>query len=221
MQLLTLINKEIRQEIRSKESIISMTVFGVTVILLFAFAFNAAPVEFQKFLPGLIWMTYLFVSILGLLRSFASEKEMDAFAALLSSPIERGNIFLAKLISFWVFIIGTQILTMPLFAAFLNMKLGVNLALLAGVFLLTDWSIAAIGVMVSGMGLRTRMGEVLVPVLLFPLLSPALIGATKITTGIFNGEGFSDFKFWVMIILTFAVIFTLVGYLTFGSISEE
>ncbi len=221
MQLLTLIKKELRQEMRSKESIVSMTVFGVTVILLFAFAFNAAPAEFQRFLPGLIWMTYLFVSILGLLRSFASEKEMDAFAALLSSPIDRGNIFLAKLISFWIFIMGTQLLTMPLFSAFLNLKLGLNLPLLSGVFILTDWSIAAIGVMISGMGLRTRMGEVLVPVLLFPLLSPVLIGATKVTAGILKSEALADFNFWVMIILTFAVIFTLVGYLTFGSISEE
>lgn len=221
MQLWTLIRKEIRQELRSKETVISMTVFGITVILLFAFAFNAAPIEFQRFLPGLIWMTYLFVSILGLLRSFAAEREMDAFASLLSSPVDRGNIYLGKGIAFWLFILMTQVLTLPLFSAFLNLRITDNFLLLFGVFLLTDWAIAAIGIMISAMGLRTRMGEVLVPVLLFPLLSPVLIGATKATSAIIRGQGFEEIKFWIMLILSFAVVFTLVGYLTFGSISEE
>jgi len=78
-----------------------------------------------------------------------------------------------------------------------------------------------VGIMISGMGLRTRMGEVLVPVLLFPLLSPVIIAATKSTSAIAMGLPLSKFNFWIMILITFSVVFSLVGYLTFGAISEE
>ena len=221
MQLMTLIKKEFHQEIRAKESVISMTVFSVAVILLFSFAFNAAPAEFNKFLPGLIWMTFLFVSVIGLLRSFSAEKEMDAYSALLSSPVDRGSIYLGKLIAFWIFLLLAQGLTIPLFVLFLNFKISGEWYVFILLMMLTDWAISGVGIMISGMGLRTRMGEVLVPVLLFPLLSPVIIAATKSTRAIAMGLPLSKFNFWIMILITFSVVFSLVGYLTFGAISEE
>ncbi len=221
MTLLHLIKKEIRQEIRAKESIISMVVFGTSVILLFSFAFNATPAEFSRFLPGLMWMTFLFVSVLGLLRSFSAEKEMDAYAALLSSPVDRGSIYLGKLFAFWIFLLFAQLFTMPLFALFLNLNISAHLFTFMVLVFVTDWAIAAVGIMISGMGLRTRMGEVLVPVLMFPLLSPVLIAATKVTHTIVSGSTLAGTNFWMMILFTFAVVFTATGYLTFGAISEE
>ena len=221
MSLRILIAKEFRQEIRAKESVISMVVFAIAVILLFSFAFNAAPGEFRKFLPGLIWMTFLFVSVIGLLRSFSAEKEMDAYAAMLSSPVDRGLIYLGKLIAFLIFLFFAQCLTLPLFFLFLSFRIEGELYMFIILVVLADWAISAVGIMISGMGLRTRMGEILVPVLLFPLLSPVIIAATKSTTAIAAGLPLSSFDFWVMILFTFAVVFTLVGYLTFGAISEE
>ncbi len=218
---LTLLHKEIRHEIRTRESIVSMTVFGISVILLFSFAFNAAPSEFRRFLPGLIWMTYLFTSVLGLLRSFAAEKEMDAYAALLSSPVDRGVIYLAKAAAFWIFLLFTQLMTLPLFGLFLNLPLLSAAVPLACLCLLTDWAIASAGVLISGMGLRTQMGEVLVPVILFPLLVPVLISAAKTTALILSGGTLASAQVWLMLTFTFAVLFTAAGFLTFSAISEE
>ncbi len=221
MQLWLLIKKEIKQEIRAKETIISMTVFSVSVIILFSFAFNASPVEFRKFLPGLIWMTFLFVSVIGLLRSFSAEKEMDAYAALLSSPVDRGNIYLGKMIAFWFFLLITQLITLPLFTLFLNFDISGQIPGLLLLVVITNWAISSVGIMISGMGLRTRMGEVLVPVILFPLLSPVIIASTKATSLLVDNSVASGFNFWVMILITFSVVFTLLGLLTFGAISEE
>jgi len=220
-QLTLLIKKEIKQEFRSRETVISMSVFGVVVILLFAFAFNAAPAEFQKFLPGLIWMTYLFVAVLGLQRSFAAEKELDAYAALLSAPIDRGLVYLGKLTAFVLFMAVAQAVTLPLFGLFLNLSLSTGLGMHLVLCLLTDWAMGACGVLISGMGLRIRMGEVLIPILLFPLLVPVLIGATKASAALLSGAPFSQIQMWFMIIATFAVLFTVTGLFAFGAISEE
>jgi len=221
MTLIHLVKKELYHEIRAKESIISMVVFGTSVILLFSFAFNATPAEFARFLPGLMWMTFLFISILGLLRSFSAEKEMDAYAALLSSPVDRGSIYLGKLFAFWIFLLFAQLFILPSFMLFLNLDISAYPLMFVGLVMVTDWAIAAVGIMISGMGLRTRMGEVLVPVLMFPLMSPVLIAATKVTHTIVSGQNLSGTNFWMMILFTFAVVFSATGYLTFGAISEE
>ena len=153
--LIQLIKKELLQELRGRESVLSMTVFGVAVILLFAFAFNAAPVEFQNFLPGLIWMTYFFTAVLGLLRSFSAEREMDAFALLLSSPVDRSLIYLAKVTAFWIFLCIVQLITMPLFSLFLKMDFGGGLLKIIPLFMLINAAISAVGILIAGMGIRT------------------------------------------------------------------
>ena len=93
-----LIQKEIIIEYRSKESIISMITFSICLILVIAFLIDPLSSEFQKFLPGLYWLVYLFSSALGLLRLYSSEKDNQAYNLLLISPIDRGNIFLSKMI---------------------------------------------------------------------------------------------------------------------------
>ena len=109
-----IIKKELLQEIRSKESILSMVVFGIALIILIVFSINLDQEKIIIILPGLFWITCLFSAVIGLLRSFSSEKEMNAFSMLLCSPIDRANIYIGKMIAVWVFIVITQLVTIPL-----------------------------------------------------------------------------------------------------------
>jgi heme exporter protein B len=69
--------------------------------------------------------------------------------------------------------------------------------------------------------MRARLSEVLLPVLLFPLVSPVIIAATKISGSIMAGDPFSFWQIWLLIVLTVIVIFGLVGYTLFDFIAEE
>ena len=69
--------------------------------------------------------------------------------------------------------------------------------------------------------MRTKISEILIPMLLYPLLSPVIISAVRITQEMISGYNYVNYSFWIMIILTFAILFTLIGYLTFYIISEE
>ena len=69
--------------------------------------------------------------------------------------------------------------------------------------------------------MRTKMSEVLIPILLYPLLSPVIISSVKITQAMQSGYIYVNYSFWVMIIITFSIFFTLIGYLTFDIVSEE
>ena len=216
-----IIKKELLQEIRSKESILSMVVFGIALIILIVFSINLDQEKFLIILPGLFWITCLFSAVIGLLRSFGSEKEMNAFSMLLCSPIDRANIYIGKMIAVWVFIVITQLVTIPLFTIFLGFNIPEDIFAFISFILLTDWALAAVGTSVSGIGMKTRMGEVLVPLLLYPLLTPVLISAVKVTSELMRGKEYINYSFWIMIIFTFSIVFSIAGYLMFDTISEE
>lgn len=216
-----LIAKDLRVEFRSKEIIVSMIAFGVAVILVYAFAFRQAPDVFSKFSPGLMWTVFLFVSALGLHRSFSLEKEFDAFGLLLSAPVERFSIFLSKWLSSCAFLATSQLIIVPLFFLFLGLPSPENIWAWVGLFLIADLGITALGSLVSGIVMRFRMSEVLLPILLFPLVSPLLIAAVKSTDALLSNLDFNAWRIWAQLLITFVVAFGVTGYLIFDYVSEE
>ena len=216
-----LLKKDLLIELRSKEIVISMAAFGVSVILLYSFSFNESPRTFSIFASGLIWMVFLFISVLGLHRSFSLEKEFDAIGLILSAPVDRSLIFLSKWVSGFLFLLIAQIIIVPLFWLFLDLDIPEQIGLWLLIFFMTDLGIAAIGSLVAGITLRARMSEVLLPILLFPLVSPLLIAAVKSTDAILMGLPFEEWKIWAAIIFSFVIAFSVTGVLIFEYVSEE
>ncbi|MFB0517477.1 MAG: heme exporter protein CcmB [Candidatus Neomarinimicrobiota bacterium] len=217
----TIFLKDLRLELRTRESLSAMVVFAAAVILLFAFAFDAAPTRFRSFTPGLIWMTYFFAAVLGLLRTFGQEKELEAYSLLLSAPVDRSTIYLGKAAAFFLFLLAAQIVSLPLFGLFLDVPLLAAPAALALIFVLADLAIAAVGILIAGMSLRSPAGETLLPILLFPLLTPLLIAATKATSAALARRPISEWDFWLMLLTTFFFLFVLAGTFIFDYISEQ
>jgi heme exporter protein B len=219
--LIKLLKKDLLLELRSKEIVISMLTFGVTVILTFAFAFNVSPDLMNSFAPGLFWIMILFISVLGLQRSFAYEKDFDAYSLMLTAPVDRGLIFLSKWMSGTVFLLITELAVAIPFVLFLQLELDVNLWSLWGIILLGDLGIMVGGSLVSGLAMRAKMSAVLLPILMFPLVSPVLIAAVKASIGILNHQPYEEWQLWLRIMGTFIVIFALIGYTLFDHITEE
>ena len=90
-----------------------------------------------------------------------------------------------------------------------------------GTALLINLAIMAVANLVSGIAMRARLSEVLLPVLMFPLVSPVVIAATKISNGIMAGAPYQLWQIWLLIIGSIIVIFGLVGYTLFDFITEE
>ena len=198
-----------------------MVIFSVTVILLFSFAFNAGSVQIRAFAPGLIWMTYFFSGVLGLLRIFGREKEMEAYDLLLCSPAGRSAIYLGKVIAFTILLGLAQLISLPLFSLFLDLNMGAAPLSLAGLFLLANLAFAGVGTLVAALGLRSPHGDTLLPVLLFPILTPALIAATRATSAIFASRPLGEWDFWLMLLVTYCTLFILAGSFIYDYISEQ
>ena len=141
--LFSLIKKELMMEFRSKQIILSMLFFGLAIILIFALSSNVSRVILTNYAPGMFWLMNLFIIVLGVHRSFAYEKDFDAFSILISSPIDRGLIFIAKWVSGFLFISVTQfVIFVPFFKLlllefpentllFLSTNLFINIAIMA------------------------------------------------------------------------------------------
>ena len=219
--LAVLLRKDLLIEFRSREILISMVTFGAAVTLLYAFAFRPSPQSMQTFAPGLMWMIFLFVSVLALHRSHSLEKEFDAFSMILSAPIERSILFVSKCLSGFIFLVVAQVILLPLFFLFLQLPLPSNLGQMMAVFLLVDLGISAAGSLLSGTVMRVRVNEMLLPLLLFPMVTPLLISAVKSTAAMMENQPFSLWQLWFQLIVTFVVVYSLVGYLIYDYVSEE
>lgn len=216
-----ILQKELVHEIRSKEILLSMFTFGLTVMLIFSFSMLGEPKVNHELAPGIFWSMIILSSTLGLHRLLGQEKDMDAFAMLLSAPIDRGTIFLAKWISNSIFLLVLQILIIIPFFLFFGLARPIEYLTGLGILVMGDLGISAVGVTVAGLAIRAKLSGIILPVLLFPLLTPLLISCVKTTQGWYHVSSFSQWNFWGLIMITYVIIFGLAGYLFFEHITEE
>lgn len=216
-----LLKKELFIELRNKEVILSMLAFGLTVLLVFTFSLSGEPKINHEMAPGLFWSLVVLSSSLGLHRLLSQEKDFDAFASLIAAPIDRGTLFLAKWVSGYIFLSVTELLVIFPFFLFLGLSWPATTFQGICIVLLGNGGIVAVGVIVSGLAMRAKMSAVLLPVLLFPLITPLLIACVKATLGWYHVLPFSNWQFWVLIMITYVIIFGFAGYIFFDHISEE
>jgi heme exporter protein B len=169
--------------------------------------------------PGVLWVAFTFSGILGLGRSFAAERDKGSLDGMLLAPVDRGAILIGKALANLVFIVVMEIITLPLFVILLNVNLPwfpLVLYLLLGTV-----GFAVVGTLISAVAASTRMREVMLPVLLFPILVPLFMAAVKATSGAMAGQAFSDYSNWFNLLLGYDIIFLVVAFLVFEYVVEE
>jgi len=217
----TLVRKDLLLELRTKEIIIPMFSFGLAIIMIFALSFNASQAINHAFSPGLLWIIILFISSLGLNRMFVLEKEFDAFTLTLSAPIDRGIIFLSKAISGTILLLIAEIMIIPPFIIFMNLSIPMDWYIMILILLIGDLGIMSIGAIVSGLSMRAKLSEMLLPILFFPLVSPHIIACVKATNYWFKGMDFINWQSWIYLMVSFVLVFFLLGFMIFEYITEE
>lgn len=218
-QVLAIVRKDLAMELRTKENLSAMIVFALIVLVIFNFAFELQAVDLRVVGPGVLWVAFTFSGILGLGRSFAAEKDKGSLEGMLLSPVDRGAIFLGKTISNFIFITTMQAVTLPLFAI-LN-----NIALpwfpLIPYIVLGTIGFAAVGTVLSAIAASTKMREVMLPILLFPVSIPLLMAAVKLTSGALQSLDFSQLAWWLNILVLYDVVFVVVAFWVFEYVVEE
>ena len=77
------------------------------------------------------------------------------------------------------------------------------------------------GTLLAAVAASTRMREVMLPILLFPVAIPLLMASVKLTGGALQGIAFADLTNWFTILVTYDVVFVVVAFLVFEYVVEE
>lgn len=189
-----LLGKELRTEFRSRELLTTTVVFILIVIVLFSWTFEPTSEESRRVGPGLLWMAFLFAASLMLQPCFLREQANDTLSALRLSVADPFAILLAKLVANTVFLLLTELLLLPIFAVMYNVPVLQVLHWLVFVFLLGSLGISISGTALSAISAQARMRELLLPLLLFPVLTPVLIASTEVTKGLLDRNPFMQWK---------------------------
>src|ERR1700726_64520 len=196
---------------------IGMGLFALLVLVIFNFAFDLRVDNKAAIAPGVLWVAFVFASLLGLGRTIAAEREKGSLDRLLLCPVDRKAIYLAKLLGNMLFIGEVEIVALPIFAALFNVRLFVG-ALLP-IVLLSTLGIAAVGTLFSAMAAATQARELLLPVLVFPLIVPVVITAARVTGTLMVPT--ANEPPWLGLMAAFDIIFLTVSMLTFEYVIEE
>ena len=215
-QVLTILWKDIRCELRSKQTWTGMGLFALLVLVIFNFAFDLRVDNKAAIAPGVLWVAFVFASLLGLGRTIAAEREKGSLDRLLLCPVDRKAIYLAKLLGNMLFIGVVEIVALPVFAALFDVPL---FGALLPIVLLGTLGIAGIGTRFSAMAAATQARELLLPVLVFPLIVPVVIAAVRATGTLMVPV--ANEPPWLGLMAAFDIIFLTVSMLTFEYVIEE
>jgi heme exporter protein B len=199
--------KDLQLEIRTKEILTSTGLFAVLVVTLGSLAFYTDPVSSPNVAPGVLWISILFCGILLIGRSWALERENDAIFALLAAPIPRASIYAGKMLSALFLLFVIELLLVPLCLIFFQIEpSGIVLSLLALVAL-GSMGFVSTATLFSAVGIRTRARDLMLSVLVFPLVAPALLAAAVATRELFAGATAAEIVGWIRILAAFDLLF--------------
>jgi len=214
-QVRFLLCKDLRVELRKKESLVSMAFFGALILVILNIATGIGKQVDAETGAGILWVAVIFSSVLGLGRVFAREKENGCVAALLISPAAPWEIYVAKALVNFTLMTLSELVLVPVFYVLFGAQLNGDPLNLVPILLLVNLGFSVTGTLISAISAGTRRNEVLLPILLFPLLLPLIALAVKATSAAFAAQPFKELLDQLEPMAAFCVIFAAVGYLLF------
>ncbi len=208
-QSLTIAAKDLRSEWRAKEALNSSVAFALVILLLFSFAFEPTEEQTRQIAGGLLWLAFAFAGALILNRSFARELPNDCLDALIAAPLTGAALFLGKLLANFVLLAAVELISLPVFGIFYDVNWTRQLGPLLEVMALGTWGMTVVGTLFSALTVNLRLRELMLPMLVYPVMLPALLAAVQLTSPLVMGQPLAgDLMVWLRLLVAFDVIFT-------------
>ena len=206
--------KDLHLEWRSRDVLNSMLFFSLLVVVVFSFGFNKE--DSRPVMGGLIWIAFLFSTIMALNQSWARELKNGVLDAYRVSPAPAEALFLGKCLGNFILVVLLECLMAPLFVLFYNLSSVGPVWQLVVIALLGTWALVVNGTFFAAMSIRTRNRELMLPLLLLPISIPAVVTMVTATTQVLTGEGAPTVQ--MKFLTGFCVIFTAACFLLFDTV---
>jgi heme exporter protein B len=214
--------KDLVVEARSRELVYTTLFFSLAVILIFAFGFVQEGRPIEGTAAGILWVALAFSGTLALGRAFEREREAETLRALLLAPVERGAVYLGKLVALVALMTCVEVVILPVVVLLFDAPIGRAPGLVAALIAAGIVGFAAVGTLFAAMLIRAHSRDVLLPVLLYPITVPVVIAGVRGTAAIFAVEpNLAIARMWLTMLIFFDVVFVTLALWTFGAVMSE
>ena len=214
--------KDIRVETRSWEMVSTTLFFAASCVLVFSFAFVREGRPIEGAAAGIVWIAVAFSGTLALGRAFERERYQDAMRGLLMAPVDRGAIFLGKLLGIVLLMAVVEAIVVVFVALTFRAPLFLYPGYLVALLATGTIGFATVGTLFAAMLLRTRSRGVLLPILLYPVTFPVLIAGVGGTFALLQSEPNLDLaRFWAALLVFFDAVFLTLALWTFEPVMTE
>lgn len=211
--------KDLRAELRAKESLSVMIAFSLLAVLIFGLAFDLRVPDAKMVAPGVMWVVILFSGVLGLNRSFGAEVDRSTLAALLLAPVDRSAIYFGKYLAQLCFMLLNEAIILPVTLIIFDINI-LQPWIIVGVLLGTIGYVG-VGTLFAALAANSRARESLLPILLLPVMVPIFMAGVALSANVLDGRTLSEFQRWLWIMVVYDLIFVTVAYLVFDLLWEE
>ncbi len=214
--------KDLTAERRSRAVLNAVTFLGVLILMRVGFALGPDGDALRDAAAGALWLAILFSGILAFNRSYQIELDGGALESLLLYPGSRWSIFAGKLLANLAFVFLVELIVIPVAMVLFQVRFpeGWAWASQLAVLVLGTVGFVTLGTFYSAMSSRSRSREVLLPLLLFPMMIPVLLGAVESSTALLSGDPMREAGAWMGMLTAFDVIFLTAALVTFEYVIE-
>ncbi len=213
--------KDLRVEWRNRETLASMCVFGLLIIFLFNFAFESAREETLRLLPAVLWVAIAFAGVLGFNRSFSYERENASLEGITLAPVDPSMVFVGKMLSNLFFLALAEVVMVFAAALWYNFSFLPVLGEFALIAFLGTLGYAALGTIFGAIAANTRMREVMLSVLQFPIAFWILMLSIDATSNALRGHPNGGAAGGILRVGGMSLVFTVASFLLFEYVLEE
>lgn len=217
--VIAIVRKDLRAELRSRELISSMALFALLSILVFSFSLELDREARESAISGVLWVTVIYASTIGLNRSMAMEREQANLDGMLIAPVDRTAIFFGKLLGNLIFTVVVGLILLPIMTILYNKSLVMPLVL--AIMMLGIIGFSTVGTLLATMTVQTRARESLLPIVMLPITLPMMLAAVRATTGLLSGSPQDDGITWPQILIVLDIVYLAASFLLFEFVIEE
>lgn len=214
MKIIELIKKDLKQEVRGKESLVFIAALSLVLACVVALGINSAMINDSaatRLFPSLLWVIFIFTATLTISRSLDNELEHMALEGLLMLGISPCAIFLSKLFSTASIMAAGLILSAASLGILLNIPVLQYFTGLSVIGAFVVFAYSALATIAVGIASTSKVKSLMIPLILIPLLFPLFLAATELTAALYADGKVSFDSFWLSLLAALNVVYIVIG----------
>jgi heme exporter protein CcmB len=214
--------KDMTVEVRSREVLFTTLFFALSVVLVFSFAIvreGRAPDDVSA---GILWVAISFAGTLAMGRTFERERYNDTLRALILAPADRPAVYVGKLLGLLLLLGLVEVVLLPLIGLLFTAPIFAFPLKLMALLAAGTLGFCAVGTLFAAMLVRVRSRDTLLPILLYPITIPVMIGGVRGTAALFQSTPDEPMAtFWIGLLVFWDVVFLTLALWTFEPLMTE